>query len=419
MKIAVIGGGSTYTPELMEGLALWQKQGGVSEVALFDIDEERQKPVAAFSQRMVRFMGSALQIRVASSFDEAISGASFVLFQIRVGGQKARHDDILMGTSRGLIGQETTGAGGFAKALRTIPVVLDMAKRIKEREPNAWIINFTNPSGIVTEAICRFANPRCVGLCNVPKEFQMEVASHLKVPAEQVRLDWVGLNHLGWCRKVLVDGHDVLPAVIEAVDQISGPKNIPDLDYPPGFLSALKMVPSSYVRYFYLTDMMLEEIMKKPKSRAQEVMEIEEELLAYYRVDANEEKPALLNERGGAWYSRVAVEVMSALTSDTPAELIVNCLNQGAVPGLPDDACVEVPARISAAGVFPLPVGPVEEEIFGLVRQVKSYERLTIDTALSGDANKALLALLANPLVGSAVKAGWIVGALKQRKILK
>ncbi len=418
MKVAVIGGGSTYTPELMEGLAQWEMEGGPNQVALFDIDEQRQKPVAAFSQRMVAAMGSKLKITVAPSFDDAIEHADFVLFQIRVGGQKARHDDILMGTSRGIIGQETTGAGGFAKALRTIPIILEMASKIRTRNPDAWIINFTNPSGIVTEAICRHANPRCVGLCNVPKEFHMEVAAHLKVPAEAIDIDWVGLNHLGWCRRVLHQGQDLLPAIIEAVDQIGGPKNIPDLDYPQGMLAALKMIPSSYVRYFYMTEMMLTEIMKKPKTRAQEVMELEEQLLAYYRVESNSAKPQLLNERGGAWYSRVAVEVMSSLKKTQPSKVVVNCLNNGAIDGLPPDACVEVPAWLSDNGVSPIPVGAVEEQIFGLIRQVKAYERLTIEAAMERSREKALLALMANPLVASAEKARWVVAALEQRGIL-
>ncbi|MBM4353298.1 MAG: 6-phospho-beta-glucosidase, partial [Deltaproteobacteria bacterium] len=200
MKVAVIGGGSTYTPELIEGLALWQLRGGPRLVTLHDTDAERLGLVAGFSSRMAAALNSGLAVEIQPDFDKAVEGADFVVVQIRVGGQQARHEDIRMGLDRGLIGQETTGVGGFAKALRTIPVVLDMARRIREANPRAWIINFTNPSGIVTEAICRFATTRCIGLCNVPTEFQMDVARYLRVAAEDIVLDWVGLNHLGWVR---------------------------------------------------------------------------------------------------------------------------------------------------------------------------------------------------------------------------
>jgi len=418
MKVTVIGGGSTYTPELVEGLALWQLKGGPEEVCLHDIDAGRLKKVAGFSARMSRALNSDLKVTAESDFDAAIDKASFVVFQIRVGGQEARHDDIRMGVDRGLIGQETTGVGGFAKALRTIPAILDMVRKVRDTNPEAWIINFTNPSGIVTEAICRFATTRCVGLCNVPKEFQMDVARHMRVEEEEVEVDWVGLNHLGWARRILVKGRDVLPYLIKALESDYGPKNIPDLEYPDGFLSALGMLPSSYVRYFYMPDAMLQKIKEKPKTRAEEVMEIEEQLLDYYGDESNSDKPMLLSERGGAWYSRIAVDVMEALRRPEPMKLIVNTPNLGAMEGLPGDASVEIPCHVSAEGVTPLAVTQVEESILGLMRQVKSYERLTIEAAIGKDENKVLMALLNNPLVPSIEKAQEIVEALKARGIL-
>ena len=418
MKVTVIGGGSTYTPELVEGLALWQLQGGPQEVCLHDTDLERLEKVAGFSARMSRALNSDLKITAEADFDLALRNATFVVFQIRVGGQAARHDDIRMGIDHGLIGQETTGVGGFAKALRTIPVILDMVRRVRDTNRDAWIINFTNPSGIVTEAICRFATTRCVGLCNVPKEFHMDVARHLRIKEEEIEVDWVGLNHLGWARRIMVQGENVLPRLIEALDSDFGPKNIPDLDYPDGFLAALGMLPSSYVRYFYMPDAMFQEIAEKPLSRAQEVMKIEEQLLDYYADENNSLKPMLLTERGGAWYSRIAVEVMEALRQPEPRRLIVNTPNLGAMEGLPGDASVEIPCEVSSAGVKTLPVSQVEESIMGLMRQVKSYERLTIEAALGKDENKALMALMNNPLVPSIERAIEIVAAVKARGML-
>ncbi len=418
MKIAVIGGGSTYTPELVEGLALWNLSGGPTEVVLHDLDDHRLEMVTAFCGRMASHLHSKLSVTAARTLDEAIANAAFVVLQIRVGGQRERHNDILMGLERDLIGQETTGVGGFAKALRTIPVALEIARRVRDVNPGAWIINFTNPSGIITEAICRFATTRCVGLCNVPKEFQMDVARHMRVEPEEVELDWVGLNHLGWARRILVQGNDVLGYLIKALDSDYGPRNIPDLEYPDGFLAHLRMLPSSYVRYYYLPETMLTELKQRRRSRAEEVMELEEQLIEYYADGANVLKPVLLTERGGAWYSRIAVEVMTALTREEPATMIVNTLNLGSIEGLPGDACVEIPASVSRKGVVPHRVGEVEEAIMGLIRHVKSYERLTIEAAVGRDERKGLLALLNNPLVPSAEKAMDVLEAVKRRGYL-
>jgi 6-phospho-beta-glucosidase len=418
MKVTVIGGGSTYTPELIEGLSLWNLHGGPDEVVLHDIFPDRLEVVSGFSARMAARLNSGLKVTAEPDFRTAIDGADFVVFQIRVGGQKERHEDIRMGLDLGIIGQETTGVGGFAKALRTIPAVLEMARAIRDHNPNAWIINFTNPSGIVTEAIIRFATTRCVGLCNVPKEFQMDVARHLRMEADKVRLDWVGLNHLGWARRIFVDGRDVLPQLVESLSGDYGPQNIPDLDYPKGFLSALRMIPSSYVRYYYLPDRMLEELQQRPQTRAEDVMDIEEQLLDYYKDQSNCDKPMALSERGGAWYSRIAVEVMESLSSSTPKNLIVNTLNLGTIDGLPGDASIEVPAEVSTKGIAPIHIGEVEECIMGLIRQVKSYERLAIAAAVSRDKDKALMALMANPLVPSADKAIEVLKRLQIRDLI-
>jgi len=415
MKIAVIGGGSTYTPELLGGLVERAAELDLTELVLHDVRADRLVPVGGFCRRMAAARGAAFTLRETYDLVDAVSGAGFVIVQIRVGGQEARHEDILMGLRHGLIGQETTGVGGMAKALRTIPEVLKLARVVKEHAPDAWIVNFTNPSGIVTEALLRFGGVRTVGLCNIPMETRMELAAALHVPPETVDLDYVGLNHLAWVRRVLVGGVDHLPAVLEVLASGHGPKNIPEMEYDPEFLRALGALPSPYLRYFYATDTMLAELRANPLTRAQEVMAIEAELLAYYADPANVEPPPGLSKRGGAWYSRAAVELMGALLQQEPALHVVNVTNAGALPGLPDDAVVEVPAWVSRAGVTPRPVGDVRPELLGLVQQVKAYERLTIEAAVTGRKDRALLALVANPLVPGVQVARDVLRALELR----
>ncbi|MCB9508379.1 MAG: 6-phospho-beta-glucosidase [Myxococcales bacterium] len=422
MKLAVIGGGSTYTPELLSGIIARGAELGIDYVTLHDPRPDRRAPVAAFCRRLADAGGASwLRIDDTDVLDDALAGASFVVIQIRVGGQAGRHEDIMLGLRHGLIGQETTGVGGFAKALRTVPAVLAIAERAREVCPDAWILNFTNPAGLVTEALLRRGFEKTVGLCNVPIEMHMELAKLLGVEPSAVELDWVGLNHLGWVRRVLVDGADVLPSLLAQVEAgVPGPANIPEIAYPPGLLAALGMIPSSYVRYFYLPSEMLAELQAAKRTRAQEVAELEEALLSGYADPTTPAVlPPLLSKRGGAWYSRLAVDVLAALTSPEPTVHIVNTTNAGAVPELPADASVEVPCAISRDGVTPLPRGAVEESILGLIRQVKSYERLAIDTALDPRRGHALLALLAHPLVPDARVAAAVVDDLVARGLVQ
>lgn len=419
MKIAIVGGGSTYSPELVSGLLERAAGLGIDEVVLQDLRPERLEPVGAFCQRMGAELGSPARVRTTELLDEALEGADFVVIQIRVGGQQGRHEDIRLGLDRGLIGQETTGVGGFAKALRTIPVVLEIAERVAQRCPEAWILNFTNPSGMVSEALLRAGHTRCVGLCNVPIEMHMDIAKVLERPVDAVSLDWVGLNHLGWVRRVIVEGEDRLPGLLQAIeDKVSGPANLPELDYPEGFIQALGALPSSYVRFFYAPEAMLKEIQSKKRSRAQEVMELEEELLERYRDPAQVTLPEALSKRGGAWYSRLAVEVIEALMGDEPRVHIVNTTNGEAIEGLPADASVEVPARLSRHGVEPLARGEVDPALLGLMQAVKAYERLGIEAALSGDPTLALKALVSHPLVPDAEVAADVLEALIARGLV-
>ena len=419
MKIAVVGGGSTYTPELVEGIGTWSLEpGGPTHMTLVDVDATRQDVVAGFTRRMLAHAGSPVTLDVTTDLRAGLQGADFVVIQIRVGGQAGRHQDILLGLRHGLIGQETTGVGGFAKALRTIPAVLEIVRVASEVAPGAWVVNFTNPAGMVTEAILNHGTDRAVGLCNVPREMQIDIASHLSLPESSIELDWIGLNHLGWVRKIIHNGTDVLPNVLQSLETPGGPANIPEISYPKGFLAALGMLPSSYVRYFYETERMLDGIRRSPRSRAQEVMRIEEELLAIYRDETQVEKPKLLSERGGAWYSRVACDVMRALRSDEGAVHVVNTLNQGVIPTLPDDASVEVRCRIDRKGITPLPLDPPDERIAGLIQQVKAYERLGVKAAVEKDRDAMLMALNAHPLVPSATVASRVAAEIIERGLI-
>jgi len=412
MKLTVIGGGSTYTPELFEGLVLRQDELSLTEVVLHDIDPDRLDPVTGFCTRMGNSMGARFSTRSTRDLDDAVRGAAFVIIQIRVGGQAARHRDETVPLAAGRIGQETTGAGGFCKALRTVPAVLEIAEHVRAHAPGAWIINFTNPSGLVTEALLHHGKVQTVGLCNIPIEMRMQAAKALEVHPDMVELDYVGLNHLGWVRGVTVAGNDITRNVLASFAAGKAPANIPDVGYPPEFIAALGMVPSPYLRYYYAEDRVLEELRAQEKTRAQVVMELEERLFAIYRDRVERKKPALLDLRGGAWYSRAALDVVAGLLSPEGRREIVNTLNRGALPDLPDDAVVEVPAHLSAHGVRPLPGKPLPEQAAGLVRHAKAYERLTIAAAMSRSRSTALAALVANPLVRTIDAATRILDAV-------
>lgn len=410
MKVAVIGGGSTYTPELIEGLIAHCGDLDLAEVALMDIEPERLGIVGDFCRRMVEHARARFQITTATELGPVLDGAAFVLTQVRVGGQPGRHRDIQLGLRHGLVGQETTGVGGFAKALRTVPVILDICREMEARCPQAWLINFTNPSGLVTEAILKHGRERAIGLCNNPINLKIDVAGYLGVEPGKVELDYIGLNHLSWVRRILVDKRDVLPGILEAVTGAGRPANIPEeLDYPPGFLKSLGMIPSSYLRYYYLTRQAVAELQAKTKSRAEEVMEVEEELMKVYRDPDAKEKPEALSKRGGANYSRAAFELIRAVHLDLSEIHVVNVRNQGTIACLPPECAVEVACRVDAAGAHPLPLDPPGPEIRGLMQQVKAYEELAVQAAVSRSRRAAILALCAHPLVADVELSGTLV----------
>jgi 6-phospho-beta-glucosidase len=396
MKIAVIGGGSTYTPELVSGLAREAERLDVAELVLQDIDAERLEVVGALAGRMLSRDEFAGELTLTEDLDRAVDGADFVLVQIRVGGQKARLSDETVPLACGCVGQETTGAGGLAKALRTVPVVLEIAERVRELSADgSWIVDFTNPVGIVTRALLD-AGRRAVGLCNVAIGFQRSIAHMLDVEPTRVLVDQVGLNHLTWVRAVHVDGSDVLPDLIASHgDELAGHAG----DVPRELLEELGAVPSYYLRYFYAHDRVLAE-QRHGVPRAQRVAEIEAELLELYRDPSLAEKPALLEERGGAYYSEAAVGLVASLTAGDGEAHEVDIRNDGTLPGLAYDDVVEVPARVYPDRIDPLEQAPLAPELLGLVQHVAAYERLAVEAALSREPADVRKALLAHPLIG-------------------
>jgi 6-phospho-beta-glucosidase len=409
LKIAVVGGGSTYTPELVQGFATRGDRLPVDELVLFDIDAERLGVVGGLAGRMLARAGWGGRLVLTGRREEAIDGADFVVIQLRVGGQAMRLVDETLPLEFGRVGQETTGAGGFAKALRTVPVVLELAEETARRgAPGAWLVDFANPVGIVTQALADRGH-RAIGLCNSAIGFQRRFAAQLGVAPERVELEHLGLNHLTWERAIKVDGVDRLPALLEE----HGDRLARDLGLPPGLLRALGVVPSTYLRYYYATAAVLDEQRRGP-SRAQQVAEIERDLLELYRDPGLDTKPDLLERRGGAFYSEAAAALIASLHAGTGDVQVVDVRNDGALPGLPDDAVVEVPARVDADGAHPLPLDPLAPELLGLVQQVKAYERLTVAAAVTGDRRTALKALLANPLVGDYQVAAPLLDALLQ-----
>ncbi|HEY5661901.1 MAG TPA: 6-phospho-beta-glucosidase [Gaiellaceae bacterium] len=404
MKLAVIGGGSTYTPELVAGLARERERIGLREIILHDIDRERREIVGGLAQRMLDAAGYDGDLLVTDDLDRAVDGASFVLVQLRVGGQSARLGDETFPLACGCIGQETTGAGGLAKALRTVPVVLDIAARVAELAADAWIVDFTNPVGIVTRAL-RNGGHRAVGLCNVAIGIQREIARLVGVPPDSVFVDQVGLNHLTWVRSVLIDGHEALPQLLaEHADALAA-------GAPRAVLEELNAIPSYYLRYFYFHDAVLAEQLDGVP-RATTVAEIERELLELYRDPALTTKPKLLEQRGGAFYSEAATQLVASLSTGDHDVQVLDVRNEGALPGLADDDVVELPARIELEGPVPLPQPPLAPELLGLVQHVAAYERLAVAAAISGDRTLVHKALLAHPLVGQVPQADELVDAL-------
>lgn len=408
MKLTVVGGGSTYTPELIDGIAGRRTSLAVDEIVLVDPDEHRLSLVGPFSQRLLQHAGHPAKVRTTTSLEDGVEGASAVLLQLRVGGQKARASDETFPLTCGCVGQETTGAGGLAKALRTVPVVLDIAEKVRELAgPDTWIVNFTNPVGIVTRALLQHGH-KAIGLCNVAITFQRWTSGLLGVDPSTVELEHVGLNHLTWERGVYVDGVDRLPELLS--DHVEGLAEHIGID--GSLMRRLNMVPSYYLNYFYNHDAVVKKQQTEPP-RAEVVAAVEKELLDIYGDPSVVTKPEQLGQRGGAYYSEAAVQLVHALTGGAGAERhVVNVQNNGTLPFLPDDAVVEVSSTVDSSGGVALPVRPVEPSISGLISHVTAYEYLALEAAVHGGRDRVANALLAHPLIGQHAIADQLADEL-------
>jgi 6-phospho-beta-glucosidase len=408
-KVAVVGGGSTYTPELVDSLCTHEDRMVVDELVLLDPDLGRLEAVGGLAGRILQRRGWRGDLVTTDDRARAIDGADFVVVQLRVGGQAARHIDETLPIGYGCLGQETTGPGGLAKALRTVPLVLEIAEQTAARGASgAWLVDFTNPVGIVTQALADEGH-RAVGLCNVAIHVQRRIGHYLEVDPDTVELEHVGLNHLTWARSAMVDGVDRMPELLERFS----PELELESGVPSGLLHLLGALPSYYLHYYYCLDQNLaEQAGPGWRSRAEVVAELEAELLVQYRDPSLVSKPEKLSYRGGAFYSEAAVRLMASLYAGTGDTQVVDVRNQGALSGLDDAAVVEVPCTVDRQGAHPLPQRSLPPDMAGLVAHCKAYETLAVEAALTGSRQTMIRALVANPLVGQYPRAEQLADAL-------
>lgn len=417
MKVTVIGGGSSYTPELINGFLERVGPFPLTDLWLMDISEERLEIVGGFAQRMVRAKDAPFDVHLTTDQREGVRGAHYVITQLRVGGMQARREDEYLGHRHGLIGQETTGVGGMAKALRTIPVVLNIARDMEELAPDALLVNFTNPSGLVTEALSRYApDLPAVGVCNSPITAKMWVLQALeerqgvRIAPERAELDTLGLNHLSWHRGFTLDGQDMWPMILDGY--LEELESSSDPEWAPRTVRALGMIPNYYLQYYYHTELKLAAQTRWPPSRAEEVMAIEAGLLQQYAEPDRSGPPESLMKRGGAYYSTIATQLLNAHANDLGETHVVNVRHNGAVAGWPEDWVLEMPCRVDGAGIFPLLAEPLPPACFGLLAHVKMYELLTVEAAMHGDLDAAYQALLVHPLGPAANKVQAVLDDL-------
>ncbi|MDF2841234.1 MAG: glycoside hydrolase, family 4 [Clostridia bacterium] len=423
LKIVVIGGGSSYTPELVEGFIKRAQELPLGELYLVDVEEGKHKLdiIYELTKRMIAKAGLDIQVYKTLNRREALVGADFVITQIRVGGLKCRIIDEKLPLKYNLIGQETNGAGGFAKALRTIPVILELCKDIEELAPHAWLINFTNPAGIITEAVARYSRVKVIGLCNVPIGMVNNVAKMLDVESNRISIDFAGLNHMVFGKEIYLDGDRITDKVLSKVSAgaYMSMNNIPDLDWSEDLIKALKLLPCPYHRYYFMTDKMLGEERKAVDEgigvRGEQVQKIEQQLFELYGNPQLDIKPAELEKRGGAYYSEAAVSLISSIFNDKKVIHTVNVRNNKAIESLPEDVIVEVNAVVGRNGAVPMTTGKLPVQVNGLIQSIKSFELLTVEAAVQGSYYKALMALTINPLVASIDLAKQLLDEILQQ----
>lgn len=407
MKIAVIGGGSTYTPELINGFLRYAQELNLGEVWLMDVDESRLKTVGGFARRMVESRNAPFKVVLSLDQRESVKGADYVITQLRVGQMSARREDEYLAQRHNLIGQETTGIGGIAKALRTIPVILELVRDMQELSPGALLANFSNPSGLITQAVSLVAPQMLiVGVCNVAIGVKMRILDGLqkklgkKIDPDQAHLDTLGLNHLTWHRGFTVEDQDLWPLVLKEYQEEL--RSIETPEFPPELIETLQMIPSYYLNFYYETGSKLAEQLTWPPSRAEEVLELEKDLLREYADPARNIPPEGLLQRGGAFYSTAALQLINSHYNDLGQIHVANVPNRDAVQGWPGDWVLELPCRVSRKGIQAIQTRPLPEVCFGLLAQVKTCELLTVKAATSGDRDLLYQALLAHPLGPSA-----------------
>lgn len=419
LSVSILGGGSTYTPGLVEGFIRLRTKVPLKKLVLMDIDRAKLETVGENVKKLLALELPHVDVVLTTHREEAIRGVDFILCQIRVGGLPGRHIDEKIPMELGVVGQETTGPGGFSMALRTIPVMVEIARDIERLNPYAWLINYTNPTGLVAEALRRTSEVKHISICDEPMVLQELIASFLQVPPEKVFFDYFGLNHLAWAKRVIVGGKDVLPelrrAACNASDSLSrylddetlaDPKVRMELENTLRILASTGMLPSPYLQYYYFTDEIIEYQRKSGRTRAQVVMEMESRILQAFRSNT---QPAL--SRGGRWHADMMIGLIGAIANDSRDVYIVNVPNHGSIPDLPYEKIVEVPAVVDAAGAHPLAMGKMPVEVRGLIQAVAAYEELTVEAALEGSYGKALDALTSHPLVPSRTVAKKILDA--------
>jgi len=402
LKAVIIGAGSTYTPELIRGFIDRQDSLNFQSFYLVDIDRNKLETVGSLAKRMLTSKGFTCKVVLTQDLDEAITGADYIFAQIRVGGMEARIRDEKIPLKYGFLGQETTGAGGFMNALRTIPVMMDIARRIEKLAPDAWLINFSNPSGIVADALMNHTKVKMIGLCNCFVNMKAGIAQN--IGREDFDYEYIGLNHLSWVTSVTVDGENML----ESLGKSAGAKlkNIPDVKYDDELLAAVPAIPSYYLSYFYLRDEQVQNCLNAEKTRGELCVDIEAALIEKYKDPNLADKPKELEERGGALYSTAAVSVVDAIENDKNEYHVVGVKNNGAIPFMADDDVVEIKCIVNRKGVTPVPiVTPEIPYIKGTMQAVKAFEKLTVRAAMNGSRSDAIAALMVHPLIGDYRKA--------------
>jgi len=393
LKIVIVGAGSSYTPELVEGLHTNREKLPVKEIVLVDTDENRLSIMDGFIKRFVKNLGFAVKIWSTNAREEAFVGADFVAVQIRVGGNKARIDDEKIPLKYGLIGQETTGAGGMFKALRIIPAMIEIAKDVEKYCPDAWIINYSNPTGLVTEALNKVCNVKIAGLCAGGMRPRWWAAEALDEPEEVIFYDYLGLNHMNFSYNMTINGK---PLTDEQFDKVITKCTTVATEW----MKNLKLIPSQYTQYYFHEKDRVSQLLEQDKTRGESILELEKQIFREYADESNSEKPLSLMKRGGGGYSNVAVGVMEAIYNDTGKWMIINVANNGIVRFLDDDAVIETACFVSKNGIQPLCIPNYPKAVVGLIAAVKNYESLAVEAALTGSRDIALQALVAHPLIG-------------------